>query len=103
MCVYTHNYIHIYIYIYVYINVSENQVSDEGASALAEALTSPRPLRSIFLHGNLLQSDGVRALAQGLVTNSSLVSLTLTAADAPIYIQHLRTSPQVTGFSSTEY
>ena len=88
---------------YMHINVSENQVSDEGASALAEALTSPRPLRSIFLHGNLLQSDGVRALAQGLVTNSSLVSLTLTAADAPIYIQHLRTSPQVTGFSSTEH
>lgn len=74
------------------VDISENQIGDDGAAALGEALRSPAPLTTINLHGNSIETDGVKALAQGLVTNASFKSVTLSAADSALDVQHFRTS-----------
>ena len=77
------------------VDISENHVGDHGASALGESLRSLAPLSVINLHGNPIESDGVKALAQGLVTNANFRSVTLSAADSPLDVQHFRTARHV--------
>jgi Ran GTPase-activating protein (RanGAP) involved in mRNA processing and transport len=50
---------------------------DQGAIALADALSTNNALVSLNLEGNNIQSEGASALAKGLRTNKSLQSLNL--------------------------
>ena len=63
----------------LHLDLSHNNVSSDGATAIAEKLLSPPTsvLSSLDLSGNNISSDGASAVAKSLATNESLLSLTL--------------------------
>jgi Ran GTPase-activating protein (RanGAP) involved in mRNA processing and transport len=105
------------------LDISANNIGNQGVAAMGEGLreqviiltimpssktaikvtcgltfenVQKRPLTTMNLHGNVFNVDGVRALAQGLVTNTTFKLITLTGADAPLDVQHFRSSKLVT-------
>ncbi|MDC0857663.1 hypothetical protein OAP83_02990, partial [Rickettsiales bacterium] len=52
-----------------------NQIGDEGAQALANALQTNSSLSALNLRNNQIGADGAQALATALQTNSSLSAL----------------------------
>jgi Leucine-rich repeat (LRR) protein len=60
------------------INLSENFAFDEGADALARALTRNSTLKTLDVRSNMISEIGIRSLARSLESNSSLTHLDLT-------------------------
>src|SRR3989338_6644607 len=59
------------------LNLSSNQLGDEGAGRLAEALAFNSTLTNLNLKSNNVGDKGASRLAEALATNSSLTSLNL--------------------------
>ncbi|KAL0225974.1 hypothetical protein P9112_013298 [Eukaryota sp. TZLM1-RC] len=59
------------------LNLYKNNITDEGASALARALESNSTLTGLYLRSNNITFKGVSALAHALESNSSLTTLYL--------------------------
>ena len=60
-------------------NIFGNQVGDEGALRLAEALTQNSTLTSLNLIFNKMGGEGAGRLAEALVINSTLITLDLSS------------------------
>jgi Ran GTPase-activating protein (RanGAP) involved in mRNA processing and transport len=61
------------------LNLEWNNIGDEGAKALADALGKDSRLTSLGLFGNSIGDEGAKALADALGKNSGLTSLYLGA------------------------
>ncbi len=59
------------------ISLSHNNISDEGAISLAEAIRCNTSLQNITLRCNVIGKEGLCALAEALSVNRSLRKLTL--------------------------
>jgi Ran GTPase-activating protein (RanGAP) involved in mRNA processing and transport len=59
------------------IDLSGNEISDEGASALADALKVNKSVTSIDLSCNEISDEGASALADALKVNTSLTNIDL--------------------------
>src|SRR3989338_8396920 len=53
------------------LDLEENRVGDEGAGRLAEALVTNSTLTTLYLGSNQVGDEGAGRLAQALVTNST--------------------------------
>ena len=61
-----------------HLSHSGNQISDDGAKSLAQALQTNTSLRYIRLHNNQIGDDGAKALAKALQTNTTLQYVNLS-------------------------
>jgi hypothetical protein len=70
---------------FVVTSLGFNQIGDEGAIALGEALAANTTLRRLHVNGNKVGQDGAVALAIALVDNAALEQLNVGAnqIDAP--------------------
>ncbi|KAL0226026.1 hypothetical protein P9112_013350 [Eukaryota sp. TZLM1-RC] len=59
------------------LNLRDNKITSEGASALARALESNSTLTELSLEGNNITDEGASALARALERNSTLTTLDL--------------------------
>ena len=57
------------------LDLSYNNISDEGAVSIGNAMMVNRSITSLCLKHNKIADEGLKSLAAGLVTNSFLVSL----------------------------
>lgn len=67
--------------------LSKNAIGDAGIKAIGEALKKNIGLSSLDLHKNMISTDGAYALAEGLEVNTSIQKLTISA---PIPINEIR-------------
>lgn len=63
------------------------QVCDKGALFLGKSLSVNESLQELFLHGNHLEIEGVRAMGQCVGNNSTLLRVTLTSAEDAVDVQ----------------
>ena len=63
------------------------QVCDKGALFLGKSLSVNESLQELFLHGNHLEIEGVRAMGQYVGNNSTLLRVTLTSAEDAVDVQ----------------
>jgi hypothetical protein len=61
------------------IHLSGNQISDEGAAALADALQANTSVTSVDLGGNRIGNAGATALAESLQVNTSVTMIWLSS------------------------
>ena len=59
------------------LHLSNNQIGDEGARALADALRTNTSLTELYLQANQIGKEGTLDLAEALRTNTSLTGLSL--------------------------
>ena len=59
------------------LGLDHNNIGDEGAKAIAKALTTNATLQLLGLGSNGIGDDGGRAMAEALSTNATLQSLWL--------------------------
>ena len=59
------------------ISLSHNNISDEGAISLAEAIRCNTSLKSVYLRGNVIGRAGLCAIAEAVYNNKNLEQLTL--------------------------
>ena len=59
------------------LRLSYNCISDEGANAMAEAISTNRVLAELTLKHNKLHEKGILALGNALYSNNTLQLLTL--------------------------
>ena len=59
------------------LDLDNNQISDEGATALADAMKGNTTLQILNLHKNQISDEGATALAQALEGNTTLLGLNL--------------------------
>ncbi|EKX43065.1 hypothetical protein GUITHDRAFT_73417 [Guillardia theta CCMP2712] len=69
------------------LDMAENQVCDKGALFLGKSLSVNESLQELFLHGNHLEIEGVRAMGQYVGNNSTLLRVTLTSAEDTVDVQ----------------
>jgi hypothetical protein len=60
------------------MNIFHNEITEEGASYIAEALRTTRTLRKLNLSGNPIGDKGLQYIAEALATNTTLTELKLT-------------------------
>eukprot|EP00571_Detonula_confervacea_P009813 CAMPEP_0172300584 /NCGR_PEP_ID=MMETSP1058-20130122/2642_1 /TAXON_ID=83371 /ORGANISM="Detonula confervacea, Strain CCMP 353" /LENGTH=268 /DNA_ID=CAMNT_0013010407 /DNA_START=442 /DNA_END=1245 /DNA_ORIENTATION=- len=63
--------------ILVYLDLESNKIGDEGARSLADALTGNKTLTYLYLRSNDIGDDGARAMADALKGNNTLIELQL--------------------------
>ena len=61
-----------------FLDPRSNNISDEGAKALAEALTVNTALQQLYLGKNKISDEGAKALAEALKVNTALQKLDLS-------------------------
>ena len=66
------------------MDISNNWITGEGASYIAEALRTTRALRMLDLYGNPIGDKGLQYIAEALTTNTSLIELRLRACSVRI-------------------
>lgn len=79
------------------MNLGANQIGDEGAKALAGALSSNRTLRSLNLSYNKIGKEGTKVLSDALEHNYTLVTLygLESSASGPRITQYLARNKEI--------
>ena len=66
------------------LHIGFNDITDVGASYIAEVLRSTRVLRKLYLWYNPIGSKGLQSIAEALTTNTSLIELNLSSCSLTI-------------------
>ncbi|EJK63630.1 hypothetical protein THAOC_15702 [Thalassiosira oceanica] len=56
-------------------SIGHNQIKDEGAEHIGEALKQPSTLKRLWIHQNLIGDRGTQALLRGLADNFTIEKL----------------------------
>lgn len=96
------------------IDLSFNDIGEDGAVAIAEALKENATLTSLSLHSSVegsvlkprLLESGLTRLAQALETHKAIVTIDLrdnvtTPGITPVYVQLLKRNPRVQKFNGS--
>ncbi|CAF1343382.1 unnamed protein product, partial [Didymodactylos carnosus] len=57
------------------LNIGYNNISSEGAKAIAEALKTNQTLTTLYMYDNKISDGGAKAIAEALKTNQTLTTL----------------------------
>ena len=63
---------------HLHMQIDRNEITEKGASYIAEALRTTRALRKLSLRSNPIGDEGLQYIAEALIINTSLIELDLT-------------------------
>ena len=62
---------------HIYLCLNHNEITEKGASYIAEALKTTTALKKLDLWGNPIGDKGLQSITEALITNTSLITLDL--------------------------